>query len=128
MALRKMGCLSLDKKTWVNLLSPRNHAAVLYPGSYRKTYCELGHVLASHVSGVVVTLMARMINVKRVQCGFAECGNYSRMLESYRLTDFLYLFHQNLMEKFAECVQDSEQLKSALLEMQVYSTESGPCQ
>ena len=25
------------------------------------------------------------------------------------------------MEKFAECVQDSEQLKSALLEMQVYN-------
>ena len=72
--------------------------------------------------------MARMINVERVQCGLAECGNYSRKLESYRLTDFLYLFHQNLMEKFAECVQDSEQLKSALLEMQVYSTENEPCQ
>lgn len=99
-----------------------------YPGSYRKTYCELGHLLASHVSGVVVTLMARISNVEKVQCGFAECGNYSRTLESYRLTDFLCLFHQNLMEKFAECVQDSEQLKSALLEMQVYCTESGPCQ
>ena len=31
----------------------------------------------------------------------------------------LFVIHQNLMEKFAECVQDSEQLKSALLEMQV---------
>ena len=28
------------------------------------------------------------------------------------------------MEKFAECVQDSEQLKSALLEMQVYTTQN----
>ena len=112
--------------TGSNLLYPGNHAAALYPGSYRKTYCELFHLLASHVSGVVVTLMARISNVEKVQCGFAECGNYSRTLESYRLTDFLCLFHQNLMEKFAECVQDSEQLKSALLEMKVYCTESGP--
>ena len=46
---------------------------------------------------------------------------YLKRTELFWQQIYLYLF-QHLMEKFAECVQDSEQLKSALLEMQVQKT------